>query len=79
MLDLRDVAFISGATSATWTQSGTSGTLAITNGAVTADISLLGQYSTANFHVTSGIAGGTIVTDPPVLAQPNTLVNPQHA
>ena len=80
LLYLKDIAFISGATSATWTQSGTSGTLAVTDGTNTADITLLGQYSTANFHVSSGGQGGTIVTDPPVVAQSDqqstSLVSP---
>jgi autotransporter passenger strand-loop-strand repeat protein len=80
LLYLKDLSFVSASTSATWTQSGTSGTLAVTNGTQTADILLLGQYSTANFHVSSSTAGGTIVTDPPVVTQtdlqPEGLVNP---
>jgi len=38
---------------------------------------LLGQYVTGNFHVTSGTGGGTVVSDPPVLAQTD-LVNPHQ-
>ena len=60
-----------------------SGTLAVTNGGSTVDITLLGQYVTGNFHVSSGTGGGTVVSDPPVLAQtdpqPGTLVNPHQA
>ena len=83
LLDLRDVAFISGTTHATWTQNGTSsGTLAVTDGTHTANITLLGQYMTANFHVSNDSHGGTFVSDPPVLAQtdpgPTTIANPHQ-
>jgi hypothetical protein len=78
VLDLRDIAFISGTTSATWTQgTETSGTLAVTDGTRTANITLLGQYVAGDFRVRTDNHGGTIVTDPPVSASQNvTLVNP---
>jgi autotransporter passenger strand-loop-strand repeat protein len=80
LLYLKDFAFISGATSAAWTQSGTSGSLAVTNGSQTVDITLLGHYATANFNVSSGTQGGTVVTDPPLAAQtdpaPQMLAKP---
>jgi len=84
LLSLTDLSFVSGATSATFAQTTvSSGTLAVTNGATTVDITLLGQYVTGNFHVSSGTGGGTVVSDPPVLAQtdppPGTLVNPHQA
>jgi hypothetical protein len=65
-------------TSATWTQSGTtSGTLAVTSGTHIATITLLGQYVTADFHVSTDNHGGTLVTDPPVRAsQTAALVSP---
>ncbi len=69
LLHLEDLTFQPGSTSATWTQSGTSGTLAVTNGLNTADIALIGQYSTANFHVFNDGQGRTMVSDPPVVAQ----------
>jgi hypothetical protein len=79
-LDFRDIAFTSGVTSATWTQTGTtSGTLAVTRGTETATITLLGQYVAGNFHVSSDKHGGTFVTDPPVSASQNVaLVNPHQ-
>jgi autotransporter passenger strand-loop-strand repeat protein len=81
-LDLRDIAFISGTTHPTWTQSGTTGTLAVTDGTHTADITLLGQYVAGNFHVRTDNHGGTIVTDPPVKTatdvQNVALVNPHQ-
>ena len=84
LLSLKDLSFVSGATSATWDQTTvSSGTLEVTNGATMVDITLLGQYSTLNFHVSSGTGGGTIVSDPPVLAQTDpqvaALVNPHRA
>lgn len=84
LLSLTDLSFVSGATSATFSQTTvSSGTLAVTNGATTVDITLLGQYVTGNFHVASSTGGGTVVSDPPVLAQtdppPGTLVNPHQA
>jgi autotransporter passenger strand-loop-strand repeat protein len=79
LLDLRDIAFISGTTQAIWTQSGTSGTLVVSDSSHSASITLLGQYSTANFHVSSDSFGATFVSDPPVtVATAATLTNPQH-
>jgi autotransporter passenger strand-loop-strand repeat protein len=81
LLALTDLSFVSGATSAAWTQTAvSSGTLAVTNGATMVDITLLGQYATGNFNVSSATGGGTVVSDPPLATQtdppPGTLVNP---
>ena len=67
-LDLRDISFISGTTSATFTEAGsnTSGTLTVSDGTRIANLTLLGQYVTAQFHLTSDGHGGTVVTDPPL-------------
>ena len=62
-MDLTDISFISGATSTTWAQSGTSGTLTVSNGVTSASITLLGQYVAGQFHVGSDSHGGTVVTD----------------
>jgi hypothetical protein len=43
-----------------------SGTLTVTDGTHTAQIALLGQYVTANFHLSADGHGGTLVKDPPV-------------
>ena len=43
----------------------TSGTLTVTDGTHTANLTLLGQYATANFSLASDGHGGTMVTDPP--------------
>jgi hypothetical protein len=70
MLDLRDVAFISGTTSVGFVEapSNLSGTLTVGNGtpATTANITLIGQYMASQFSITSDGMGGTVVTDPPV-------------
>src|SRR5262249_28333233 len=66
-LALADIA-ANGATSATFTEAANnlSGTLSVTDGSHTANLTLLGQYVTAQFHVQTDGAGGTIVTDPPI-------------
>jgi hypothetical protein len=82
LLDLRDIGFTSGPTHANWTQSGTSGTLAVTDGSHTADITLLGQYVTADFHVKTDNHDGTYVSDPPVKTETDVqavaLANPHQ-
>jgi autotransporter passenger strand-loop-strand repeat protein len=82
-LDFRDIGFTSGVTSATWTQNFTNrGTLAVTSGTETADITLLGQYVTADFRVSTDGHGGTFVTDPPAKTETDVqnvaLVNPHQ-
>jgi len=41
-----------------------SGTLTVTDGTHTANLTLLGQYSTGHFSLASDGHGGTVVTDP---------------
>jgi len=41
-------------------------TLTVSSGAAVENLTLLGQYSLANFSATSDGAGGTLITDPPV-------------
>jgi autotransporter passenger strand-loop-strand repeat protein len=61
-IDLRD---IGAGAKATFTQTGTSGTLTVTDTAGhTANLTLLGTYSTANFSLSSDGAGGTLIKDP---------------
>jgi hypothetical protein len=43
---------------------------------VSADITLLGQYVQGNFKISDDTHGGTVVADPPVVAQTDLLVNP---
>jgi autotransporter passenger strand-loop-strand repeat protein len=83
-LDLRDIAFGS-STSVSFTEAagGTSGTLTVTDGVHTANITLLGQYMAGQFTSTSDAHGGTLIGDPSVVAanDPNSigLVAPHHA
>jgi hypothetical protein len=67
-IDLRDIAFGKG-TKVTFTEASKhqSGTLTVTDGTHTADLTLLGQYSTANFSLASDGHGGTMITDPPAM------------
>jgi autotransporter passenger strand-loop-strand repeat protein len=69
VIDLGGLAF-GGGSKATFTEAGTgtSGTLSVTNGSQTDNITLLGSYSTGNFHIASDGNGGTVVTDPPLTA-----------
>ena len=73
-IDLVDIPFTNGKTTETFTEASNhlSGTLTVTSGSETANLTLLGQYSTANFHLASDLHGGTLVTDPssPVAGNP---------
>src|SRR6185312_977207 len=66
-IDLRDIAFGSGTTLG-FTEAGDnlSGTLTVSDGTNTANITLLGQYVAANFTKQADGHGGTLITDPPV-------------
>ena len=70
-IDLRSLGFTSGVTTLSWTQltsgASASGTLTVlSSGAAVETLTLLGQYSLANFSATSDGFGGTLITDPPV-------------
>jgi autotransporter passenger strand-loop-strand repeat protein len=89
-LDLLNISYISGTTTSSWTQltsgANASGTLQISDGTsgTTADITLLGQYTAGNFHLSSDGLGGTLVIDPPATtAASDTIINAaglkQHA
>jgi hypothetical protein len=75
-IDFRAVSF-NGVTVG-WVQGTGSGTLQASNpntGAV-ASIVLLGQYVAGNFTSASDGHGGTVVGDPPVVAQTDLLTSP---
>jgi hypothetical protein len=69
-IDLRGLAYTSGATNLSWTQltsgANASGTLTVKEGSQTQSFTLVGSYTSANFSVTSDGHGGTLVTDPPI-------------
>ena len=77
ILDLENITFTSGVTKATYSGTTASGTVTVTDGAHTARIKLLGNYTTSKFTVASDGHGGTKVTDPTPgtpLAAPGALV-----
>jgi autotransporter passenger strand-loop-strand repeat protein len=73
-IDLRDVAFGSG-TALSFTEAGNnlSGTLTVSDGTHTASLTLLGQYATGNFTLSSDGHRGTFITDPPLTASSPVL------
>jgi autotransporter passenger strand-loop-strand repeat protein len=76
-IDLVDITFGAG-TSVKFTEAAgnTSGTLTVTDGTHVANLTLLGQYSTANFGLSNDGHGGTMVTDPPALDASPVLAAP---
>ena len=72
-LDLADISYGAKTTIAfSEASSGQSGTLTVSDGTHTADITLDGQYIAQNFTLASDGRGGTIVYDPPVSGQPTS-------
>lgn len=78
-IDLRDISF-SSATTLGFTEAGDnlSGTLTVGDGTDTANIILLGQYVAGNFTQQGDGNGGTLITDPPVVAPGNSYLTPGH-
>jgi hypothetical protein len=56
-----------------------SGTLTVRDGKNEVDLTLLGQYSTANFSLASDGHGGTLITDPQTTASTPGLNLAAHA
>jgi hypothetical protein len=50
--------------------------MTVSSGGTSASITLLGQYMAGNFKLSDDLHGGTLVGDPPVVAQTDLLVNP---
>jgi hypothetical protein len=63
-LDLLDIPFVSGTTTATYTGTTTFGVLTVQEGANVAKITLEGDYLGSTFTVSAGPGGGTKVVDP---------------
>jgi len=79
-IDLRDIAFGPNTRAAfIEAATGSSGTLTVTDGTHTADLTLLGQYATANFSLSSDGAGGTFVKDPALVGSAASPVLAAHA
>ncbi len=77
VLDLDDIAYTKGTTTASFVEnaSGTSGVLTVTDGTHTAKFKLNGDYSTSTFITSSDGHGGTKVVDPPGSASPAAFVS----
>jgi autotransporter-associated beta strand protein len=75
-LDLLDIPFVSGTTTATYTGTTTSGVLTVMDGANVATIHLEGDYTTSTFTVSASSAGGTKVVDPAQPSAPPHVVAP---
>jgi hypothetical protein len=63
-LDLQDISFTSGVTTATFSGTSTAGVLTVTNGTQTATINLTGDYLASTFTTSADTDGGTVVIDP---------------
>ena len=79
--DVIDLANVSAGSSATVAYSGNNsqGTLTVSDGTHTANIAMLGNYTLANFHVSSDGNGGTSVVDPPVSSNNIASTSPLDA
>jgi hypothetical protein len=79
-IDLRDIAF-GKSTHVKFQEAkdGLSGTLTVRDGKNEVDLTLLGQYSTANFSLASDGHGGTFITDPQSTASTPGLNLAAHA
>jgi autotransporter passenger strand-loop-strand repeat protein len=75
-LDLKDIGFGSG-THVSVTEANGGTTLTVTDGAHTASIELLGQYTASQFTSASDSTGGTIIGEQPPAAVP-ALATPHH-
>jgi hypothetical protein len=64
-LDLEDIPFVSGTTSASYSGTTTSGVLTVSEGTNVATIMLVGNYTKSKFTLSSDGHGGTTVIDPP--------------
>jgi hypothetical protein len=79
-LDLADINFINGTTTATlMNATSAGGTLQVSDGTHNANIALLGNYMASVFVAGSDGHGGTSVVDPPALGGVQPLVTPSHA
>ena len=65
-MDLADISFTKGTTTATYSGTTTLGTLTVTDGTHTAHIKLAGDYTTSGFKLSSDGHGGTTVVDPQI-------------
>jgi hypothetical protein len=75
-IDLGDISFAAGTTTATYiANSNLGGTLVITDGTHTTDLSMIGTYSQASFNIQSDGHSGTLLLDPPVDTANHTIAS----
>jgi hypothetical protein len=77
-LDLSDLAYQSNSAPIYSSSGANTGTLAVTQGANTINVALFGNYIASSFVASSDGHGGTLITDPPIVAQ-NPLTQPHGA
>jgi cytoskeletal protein RodZ len=75
-IDLTSLAYVYGETGASFSGTSTSGTLAVTNGTQSANITLLGNYLASTFVTASDGTGGTLVMDASSSSQVQLLAVP---
>jgi hypothetical protein len=73
-LDLADIAFVDGATTASYSGTSAAGVLTVTDGSHTSRIALKGDYLASTFTVSSDGHGGASVVDPVRASAPSALV-----
>lgn len=80
-LDLSDIAFDEDTTTAAYVANddGTGGRLVVSDGTHTVSLALLGQYTAADFAISSDGHGGTVITDPGAGVQQSALALPHAA
>ena len=79
-LDLSDIQFAAGTTLAYTANAGNSGgKLTVSDGSHTASLALLGQYTAADFALSSDGHGGTMISDPGAGVQQSALELPHAA
>ena len=76
-LDLSDIVFGEGTTTLAYAANddSTGGTLTVSDGAHTVSLAMLGQYTAADFAISSDGHGGTMIVDPGVQAQTQLAVH----
>jgi hypothetical protein len=78
-IDIAGLAFVSGATTATYSGTTASGVLTVSNGTLSVSIDLIGNYKGRVFTVTDDGTGGVVVKDPPAASTATKLTGAMAA
>jgi hypothetical protein len=78
VIDLPSVNFATASVSFVEAGGNASGTLTVTDGTHSASVLLLGNYTAGNFHLGAYGATGTLVYDPPLVAEANRIATPHQ-